>query len=176
MNALGTRRHTAVAVLAIFACALAAAGCGSGAAPTGTSGDGSSNTPRLLSFVSCVRSHGIPNLPDPGSRPPSAGSGPVLDLMGVTFPAGITPQSPAFRTAMQACKHLLPNGGTPPPVSASQRKRAIAAARCMRTHGVPNFPDPVFPAHGGIGIRIGPGINPQSPAFQKAAKICGNFP
>ena len=176
MNAPGTHRHTAPVAVASFACALAVVACGSGAAPTGTSGSASHNTPRLLSFVSCVRAHGIPNLPDPGSRPSDAGSGPVLNLMGVTFPAGITPQSPAFRTAMQACKHLLPNGGTPPPVSASQRKQAIAAAQCMRTHGVPNFPDPVFPAHGGIGTRIGAGINPQSPAFQKAAKACGNFP
>ena len=39
----------------------------------------------------------------------------------------------------------------------------------MRSHGVPNFPDP---SHGGGGIQLGSGINPQSPAFQAAQKIC----
>jgi hypothetical protein len=173
MNIAG--RRTLPTILATLTGAAGLAACGSGAAPTGTSGNGSNNTPRLLSFVSCVRSHGIPNLPDPGASPSAAGagSGPVVSLMGVTFPRGITPQSPAFRAAMQSCKHLLPNGGTPPPVSASQRKQAIAAAQCMRTHGVPDFPDPVFPAHGGIGIRAGPGVNPQSPAVEKAAQTSG---
>jgi hypothetical protein len=39
----------------------------------------------------------------------------------------------------------------------------------MRSHGVPNFPDP---SHGGGGIQIPNGINPQSPAFQAAQKTC----
>jgi hypothetical protein len=156
------------------------AACGAaGSTPTGTSGNGPNNTPELLSFVKCARSHGVPNLPDPGASPSDSGAGsePVVSFMGITFPPGVTPQSPAFQTVMQSCKHLLPNRGTPPPISASERRKVLAAAQCMRTHGVPNFPDPVFPSHGGIGIREGgAGINPQSPAFQKAAKACGNFP
>ena len=39
----------------------------------------------------------------------------------------------------------------------------------MRSHGVPNFPDP---SHGGGGIQLPSGINPQSPAFQAAQKTC----
>jgi hypothetical protein len=47
----------------------------------------------------------------------------------------------------------------------------------MRSHGVPNFPDPVFKSTGGgIGIQIGgAGIDPGSPAFQNAAKQCGSI-
>jgi hypothetical protein len=45
----------------------------------------------------------------------------------------------------------------------------------MREHGVPNFPDPVITVNGhGISQASGAaGINPRSPAFQQAQKICG---
>jgi hypothetical protein len=48
----------------------------------------------------------------------------------------------------------------------------------MRSHGVPNFPDPQFETGpgGGVGIRLGgPGVNPNSPAFQTAEKACGGI-
>ena len=54
-------------------------------------------------------------------------------------------------------------------------------SRCMRSHGVPNFPDPTFqsgPGGGvGVGIKIGngSGIDPSSPAFQAAQKECGSI-
>jgi hypothetical protein len=41
----------------------------------------------------------------------------------------------------------------------------------MRSHGVPNFPDPVLTTHGDYGYRT-TGINPQSPAFQGAGQAC----
>jgi hypothetical protein len=45
----------------------------------------------------------------------------------------------------------------------------------VREHGVPNFPDPVITVNGhGISQASGAaGINPRSPAFQQAQKICG---
>jgi hypothetical protein len=40
----------------------------------------------------------------------------------------------------------------------------------MRSHGVPNFPDP---SGGGAGFNLnGTGINPQSPVFQSAQHTC----
>lgn len=44
-------------------------------------------------------------------------------------------------------------------------------AECMRSHGVPSFPDP---SPGGGGVHIGPGLglNPQAPAFQQAQQAC----
>src|SRR5689334_20193113 len=85
-------------VLAALGCSVALAACGSAAAPSATTNGGCDHAPRLLRFVDCVRSHGVPNVSDPGSGPSSAGagSGPLISVMGVTFPAGITPQSPAF--------------------------------------------------------------------------------
>jgi hypothetical protein len=51
--------------------------------------------------------------------------------------------------------------------------QALAFSRCMRAHGVPNFPDPVS-SGGGIRISIGTnsGLSPSSPAFQSAQTAC----
>jgi hypothetical protein len=43
----------------------------------------------------------------------------------------------------------------------------------MRTHGVPNFPDPS--PGGGIQISGSSGIDPRSPAFQSAQKTCAKL-
>lgn len=76
-------------------------------------GAGSSQSPaqqsQLLKFVSCMRSHGVSNFPDPSS------SGQMI-LKGGS--GGVDPNSPTFKTAMQSCRSLLPNGGNGSGVSA----------------------------------------------------------
>jgi hypothetical protein len=42
----------------------------------------------------------------------------------------------------------------------------------MRSHGLPNFPDPTF-AGGNQQLNLPPGLNPNSPAVQRASKACG---
>jgi hypothetical protein len=75
---------------------------------------------------------------------------------------------------MQACRADLPNGGQP---SASQSARehstALKFAQCMRSHGVPNFPDPQV-SGGHVTMQLSPssGIDPNSPAFQSAQQAC----
>jgi hypothetical protein len=59
--------------------------------------------------------------------------------------------------------------------TATGNSSPFALSKCMRTHGVSNFPDPTFPAGGGTAIRGGPGVDPQSPAFQHAQAACGRF-
>jgi hypothetical protein len=87
----------------------------------------------------------------------------------------MNPDSPAFKNAQKACKKYTPNGGQPP--SPAQRAAAQAAAlkfsACMRSHGVPKFPDPQFSA-GRASLQIGrnSGIDPSSPTFQAAQKAC----
>jgi hypothetical protein len=51
--------------------------------------------------------------------------------------------------------------------------QALAFSKCMRAHGVSNFPDPTSNGHG-IQLSAGPssGVNPQSPAFQAAQQAC----
>ena len=171
-------RSTTVAV-ALAAAVLGLAACGS-SAPGNTTA--SSKAAIGLRFAQCMRSHGVPNFPDPSSgsgggleiqQSQRAGSGPSLHVNGVSV------SSPGFQSAMQACRKDLPNGGHPTAAQTAQaRASALAMSRCIRSHGVPNFPDPTFkagPAGGiGIGIDLGAnsGINPSSPAFQAAQKAC----
>lgn len=147
-------------VLAVGAAALG--GCGSSGKPsatTGASGHGS-----FLDFSVCMRAHGVANFPDP-----SAGGG-----IHVTAGSGLDPQSPAFQRARQSCEHLLPGGGPPAQVPESVKQSALKEAECMRAHGLPNYPDPTFPKGGGIMQMMPPGLNPDSPAVQKAQKACAS--
>jgi hypothetical protein len=164
-------------VRALLAAVLLAA-CGS----SGSNRSSSQSAVRgeALALATCIRSHGVPNFPDPSNngrgglliqQSQRSGSGSSMEVNGVLVSA------PAFKAAMQACRKYLPNGGTPSPAKTAQLKaQALAMARCMRSHGVPSFPDPQFqtgPGRG-FGIRLGgPGINPQSPAFQAAQSVCG---
>jgi hypothetical protein len=146
--------------------ALALAGCGSGGAGRSAAAASGAPNPQVradfLHFSECMRAHGLTNFPDPGA------SG------GVNVPIGAA-QSPGFRSASNACQKLLPGGGPgKQQLSAAQRRQLLASAQCMRTHGVPNFPDPTFGSAGAsAGIKIqATDLNPSSPAFQAAAKAC----
>jgi hypothetical protein len=72
-------------------------------APAGLNGSAPSSQTQSaqLKFVNCMQSHGVPNFPDPQ---PNGG----FLIQG----AGIDPSSPAFRSALQTCRMLLPGGGT----------------------------------------------------------------
>ena len=159
-----------IAVLVLGCAALAA--CGSTGQPSGTStgaaSAGAGGPSRDVEFSHCMRAHGVTNFPDPTSN-------------GLQIPASINARSPAFQAAQQACKQYLPNGGAPPATNPSERAAALAFARCMRTHGVPNFPDPAFtPSRApsilvvrGMVFDFGSSLDPKAPAFQHASRACG---
>jgi hypothetical protein len=86
---------------------------------------------------------------------------------------GIPFSGPAFVAAEKACK-LFGGGTGPPPITESQKLAAVHFAQCMREHGVPNYPDPQFPAGGGIERPGRSTINRSSPAFQHAVATCNH--
>jgi hypothetical protein len=53
----------------------------------------------------------------------------------------------------------------------STYQRALAMAKCIRAHGVPNYPDPQQ-SGGGIALGSAPGFDPDSSAFQAAVTAC----
>ncbi|MBV9946439.1 MAG: hypothetical protein JOZ69_06305 [Myxococcales bacterium] len=68
-----------------------------GGAPSGASAQ---DRAQGLKFADCIRAHGIPSFPDP-------------DRDGAfTLPPGVTPQAPAFRQAVAACKSAEPSSLT----------------------------------------------------------------
>ena len=161
------------------------AACGSsGAYNAGSTGPNNAAAANAqgLKFSQCVRAHGVPNFSDTGSNGSGglmiqqndrAGSGSTEKVNGVPV------NGPAFQAAMKACARYLPNGGHPSAAQTARMKaQALAMSRCMRSHGVPNFPDPTFGSgsDGGARIRIGgSGIDFNSPAFQTAQKECGSI-
>lgn len=68
----------------------------------GTGGSGGANTSKMLKFVNCMHTHGVPNFPEP-----KANGG-----LKITTGSGIDPNSPQFKSAMQSCRSLLPGGGS----------------------------------------------------------------
>lgn len=145
--------------LAAVGCALVLAACGSSSKPPAAT----SNDHALgVKFATCMRDHGVPSFPDPET------SG------GIQIPVSLAKNpSPAFTSAMHACKYLMAAEGPPPVVSASQKATALKLAQCMRAHGVPNYPDPTYQDGHLVPPSIAvPAINPASPAFGAASKTC----
>jgi hypothetical protein len=120
-----------------------------------------------------MRSHGVPNYPDPGAD----GSLPGAQALGNI---GVDADSPTYQAAQKACQSLLPAGSQP---SSQQVQRAeqdaLKFAQYMRSHGVPNFPDPKFnTSRGGFSITIsgpGSGIDVGSPIVQAAMSACRQY-
>ena len=155
-------RSARIAALACLAgTALLTAACGGGSpGAAGSSGADQGRLQQALAFAHCMRSHGLPNFPDPDS------SG--------AFPMDRTQTSNvgARLAAKAACNHLYPNMGKGQlhPESTQHQRRALAFAACMRRHRIANFPDGWS---GNVGQLISAGIDPNSPQLNAALTKCG---
>ncbi len=164
-------RRGPVTLLAAAGAALLLAACGSSGASSATTATTVAQS-QALGLSNCMRTHGVPNFPDPDAHGDISIGG-----------TGLDPQSPAFEAAQKECARFQPNGGGgPPQMSESEKLAAFAFAKCMRVHGEPSFPDPTLTARSGstlvfvlrgMQFAIGPGVNPQSPAFEQAVNDCG---
>jgi hypothetical protein len=156
-----------------------------GTANTGSAPEGgglSSESPvglqrAMIAYATCMRSNGVPNFPDPNSS-------------GGFVVHGLDRESPAFRAAQTKCRRLLPPGpGSGPPPSRQTLARFLNIARCMRQHGVSDFPDPRTSAPPGrlpsgiselsdiegVILLFPSTIDQQSPTFTRASAACA-FP
>ena len=164
-------RRRAGALAAAAAIAVLATACGGSAAS-------SADPPTYaqeIALVGCMRSHGVPNFPDP-----SAAGGYSLTADGSLVGAGgsVDIDSSQAQTAYGDCRHLLPGG---PSISqleqdVQQEQQAQAQAlplelkysQCMRSHGVPNFPSPGQPTT----PKVSSPVNVNSPTFVAATNAC----
>ena len=136
--------------------------------PAHAAGHAARSASSSLAFSACMRSHGVHNFPDP-----SAGSN--GQQVTIQQGSGIDPNSPAFQAAQRSCQSLLPAGKTAGggSVSPAERARILRYAACIRTHGVPNYPDPTF---NGNAINFGDlsGIA-NLPQYQSALRACASL-
>jgi len=124
---------------ALLALAGLISGCGASAS-AGTGGGGNDNTAagtqQAVKFAQCMRTNGVSNFPDPNA------SG-KLTIDAVANGSGLDTNSPAFSQALRACKGLEPAGFTGGTRSSQQRAAGLKFAQCIRSNGVPDFPDPL---------------------------------
>jgi hypothetical protein len=156
-----TARTVAAAVATAVLTLLAACTRGSGSpgvadvasSPSGTA----SASP--LAFSRCMRSHGVPNFPDPDS------SGALPKVV----PQQLGVSSSEFEAAQNACASLLQP-------SDAQVLETLSGmrdfARCMRSHGVPDWPDPTTDTSGQPVFDLRGRIAPDSRRMDAKSNIC----
>jgi hypothetical protein len=159
-RATSTLPAAAIAIIA----AAAIAACGSSASNSGQPVTLAQAQQDALNFSRCIRSHGVPEFPDPTSPRE------FKDSFSST-----AAKSPAFQSAETACRHLLPGGGPrnqSPVRSQAQAAALLAFARCLRSHGFPSFPDPTSRGQITREMLAAAGINLHQPAVLQAADAC----
>jgi hypothetical protein len=163
--------RTVVALIATAGLALLAAACGGSAgnqaAQRGsTTAAGGSGSASMLAFSRCMRSHGVAKFPDPVAG---------VDLPKIS-PAILKVSSSQFNAAENACRNLLPSGEISgsntgisdavercivggvctPPVTHWLLSKELPYAQCMRSHGLPSWPDPSTDPQGRIYFAVSP--------------------
>jgi hypothetical protein len=144
---------------ALLGLVVIAAGCGGSKSPSG----GSSILGKFEAYATCMRSHGIHDFPDPTTSP---GGGVSFQINGGPG-SDLGRNKPSFEAADQACKSLLPAGAEPHAQSAAKIAAEVKWAQCMRSHGLPSFPDP-----DGQGAFDSSKFDESTPAFQSASNAC----
>jgi hypothetical protein len=120
--------------VALAMVALIGAGCSNAESDPDASG-GNKNATKAAKFSECMRDHGVSEFPDPDT------SG-ALTIDGVLNGSSLDANSPAWKTAIDACRDLQPPGFTGHERSAEEQENALAFAQCIRDNGVEDFPDP----------------------------------
>ena len=162
-------RARLVAVLAAAAgIALLTAACGSSPAAGGSSpaapGGSSSSGSQLVAFARCMRAHGVTDYPDSGS------------VTGATPGSDLDPGNPTYQAARQACQSLHPTQHLSQSQAAQNLAAGLAFSKCMRQHGITNYPDPGPHSglNGGYGINLS-GVDMNSPQFRAAKQACQQY-
>ena len=119
-----------------------------------------------------MRANGVPGFPDPSA------------LGGFDLPSTVDPAAPRYLSAQKTCAGLEPGPIPEHKVTQPQQRLAVSFSKCVRRHGIPDFPDPSVtapPPGQGHGIVRGgrlywalpPGTSLESPGFVTAAGACG---
>jgi hypothetical protein len=179
---LGPRGRPGALAVALIGVTLLAGACGGGGKPAavaqvgGKAGTSTTNAQAVQSTASpadyqkavqysqCMRKNGVPGFPDPNAE------GDFVFQRTTASSDSVNPSSVQFQSAQKACKSLAPNRSQNPGQTASFMDQGLKFSECMRTNGVPGFPDPKE-GNGGVFMSAG-GLDTNSPQFQKAMQAC----
>lgn len=164
----------AAAIIASAGLALLVTACG-GSSPVTKSDSppnvrASTSQPSAIAFARCMRSHHVQHWPDPEASGQFDKAKLTLQQLGVV-------QS-QLQIAQRACQHLYPNGSQSPQVNNQQVMDTLFQfARCVRAHGVTNWPDPLAESDPGQPGTPGfprdmPGVNQNAPQVKDATGKC----
>jgi hypothetical protein len=146
-----------------------AAGCGSNN-PTSSTGSASANpdVTAAYAYARCMRSHGVPNFPDPH-----------VSISGNHGSVGfaVNPSetgSPRFTSAQKTCSKILPapSGNSSGEHDGPSKQVLLAFARCIRSKGIQDFPDPNAQGHLRLPTVAAAGVDIHSRQFLAAATGC----
>jgi hypothetical protein len=145
----------------LIAFALLAAACGGCSSPAAAGGRSPSisASASAVAYSACMRSHGVPKYPDPepGGNLPKGDA----QAFGVSHAQ--------YQAAQRACQRLLPSSDTvfaasltqcleigdcPPAVVQRALEEGRKFALCMRSRGVPNWPDPAIDSIGRPSFQV----------------------
>jgi hypothetical protein len=101
-----------------------------------------------------------------GSTPPITAPASSTDVPPGTLPPGMLPPGTPQNTGTQ-------NTQTPQITPADQGDY-LKAAECMRSHGVPDFPDPTF-GNNTVTFNVPPNIDPNSSQAKSAVATCSKL-
>jgi hypothetical protein len=114
-----------------------------------------------------MRSHGVLSFPDPASFGSSSAIKAAKGQMAQISESKTS--SATLQPAQRACVKYAPPTLSPPHVSPQEMQKLLAVSRCMRAHGIQNFPDP-NPTTGELTAPAG--ISTNSPQVLAALRAC----
>jgi hypothetical protein len=126
-----------------------------------------------------MRGHGVPNFPDPDASGEYnlTSSGSIKGAGG----ASVDINSSQAQAAYGDCRHLVPSAPSIARLEQLEQQgqqqqeqslpELLKYSQCMRSNGVPNFPDFGQSAQSPPPDKSG-AINPSSPQFQAASTTC----
>jgi hypothetical protein len=175
-----------LAVPAVAAASVLVAACGGSGSPSNAAKEQSREQKaetETAAFARCMREHGIK------VETPQSGNGRGVGFVG----PGANPASTTFQKAQANCKQLLPDVGLPDsgsPASSQTLDKLLEIARCMRQHGISEFPDPattrpsnlnprkygVITNYDGAILLFPRTLDLQAPAYRRALAACGAPP
>lgn len=147
------------------------AGCGSKGPSTTDVPSAQGQNPDVTAayaYARCMRSHGVPNFPDPH-----------VSISGNHGSVGfaVNPSetgSPKFTSAQKTCSKILPTptGNRSATHDGPSKQVLLAFARCIRSKGIQDFPDPDAQGQLRLPTVVAAGVDIHSREFLNAATSC----